>query len=92
VIELILQGLNNAGFVDGTNLIIEHRWANENFQQLPALAADLVSRNVQVMVTIGGTVPAQAAKSATTDIPIVVAIGSDPVKNGLSHQPESPRR
>jgi len=77
-----LQGLKEAGFVEGQNVAVEYRYAENQVDRLPALAADLVRRRVAVIVA-AATVAAQAAKAATTTIPIVFSVGTDPVAIGL---------
>jgi putative ABC transport system substrate-binding protein len=77
------RGLEDSGYVEGQNLRIEFRWADGNYDRLQALATDLVSRNVRVIVTGGGPPSAFAAKAATATIPIVFNVGTDPVVLGL---------
>jgi putative ABC transport system substrate-binding protein len=77
------RGLNDAGFIESQNVAIEYRWAQFQYDRLPALATELVRRPATVIVASGGVAPTVAAKAATTTIPIVFTTGTDPVKAGL---------
>jgi ABC-type uncharacterized transport system substrate-binding protein len=78
-----IKGIHESGFNENTNLHVDYRWAEDQFDRLPTLAAELVEKNVQVLFVGGGDVAALAAKKATSKIPIVFAIGADPVSQGL---------
>src|SRR5262245_31484359 len=77
------QGLKQAGYVEGQNVVVEYRWAGNEYEHLTALAAELVRRRVNVIATGSASLAVLAAKTATTTIPIVFLMGGDPVKLGL---------
>ncbi len=84
LIDEFHRGLAENGYYEGRNVLTEYRWAQGHYDRLPALAAELVGRGVDVIVTAGGSNAGTAAKTATSTIPIVVLIGGDPVELGLA--------
>ena len=83
LIAAFWQGLADAGFIEGQNVVVQARWAEGDYDRLPALAADLVARKAAVLIGVGGDVSAVVASKATTTIPVVFGMGADPVKAGL---------
>ena len=84
LVDAFRKGLAEQGYNESRNLAVEYRWAQGQYDRLPSLAAELVGRRVSLITTVGGEPTALAAKSATSDIPIVFVIGGDPVKPGLA--------
>jgi ABC-type uncharacterized transport system substrate-binding protein len=83
IIAALRQSLAEAGYVDGRNVVIESHWAEGQYDRLPGMASEMVRRQVAVIIATGGTVPALAAKAATTTIPLVFSVTDDPVALGL---------
>jgi len=95
LIAVIRQGLNETGLVEGQSVALDYRWAEGQYDRLAGLAADLVRQQVAVIVTMGGEPSALVAKSATATIPIVFAVGTDPIRSGLVtslHRPAATSR
>src|ERR1051326_6122874 len=83
VVTAFRQGLSDGGFTDGQNVAVEYRWAEGHYDRLRSLADELVRRPVDAIVTAGGSGAATAAKAATSPIPTVFIVGTDPVEDGL---------
>ena len=84
------QGLQETGFVEGTNVTIEYRWGEGDYGRLPALVAQLLERRPAVIAATGGTPAAAAAKAATNSVPVVFEVGIDPVANRSGRESKSP--
>src|SRR6476469_4170376 len=83
ILAALRHSLAETGYVDGRNVAIEAHWAEGHYDRLPAMASEMVRRQVAVIIATGGTAPALAAKAATTTIPVVFSVTDDPVALGL---------
>jgi len=92
VVQAFHKGLKERGYIEGENVAIEYRWARGDYGRLPALAAELVNRRVNVLVGVGGDASARAAGAATSTIPVVFGMGGDPIKSGLVESFNRPGR
>jgi putative tryptophan/tyrosine transport system substrate-binding protein len=77
------SGLSETGYIEGKNVLIQYRWVERHSDRLPGLAAALLQQHVALILTVGGTPPALAAKAATNAVPILFGVGTDPVAYGL---------
>jgi putative ABC transport system substrate-binding protein len=92
IVAAFRRGLADAGYIDGNNVKVEFRWAEGRYDLLPALAADLVRRQVVVIVASGSTGTALAVRAQNSTVPVVIAVGGDPIKYGLASSLSRPDR
>src|SRR5215468_6388398 len=90
LVDVFRQGLNEGGYIEGRNVAIEYRWADDQFARLPELAADLVRRRVSLIATTGGLGATHAAKTANATMPVLFIGGPDPVADGIVSSLNSP--